>query len=202
VICPNENIEMRQVKIESHYGQSVILDQCPSCGGIWFDKSELYMAKQGQADKIELIDVNNLRIPSAIENCELLCPKDRTKLILFKDPYFPKAIIIARCPVCEGFWLNRGEFAKYQQFRQNKLGIREITEKEIKLEQEIEQILENHKSRGSVDTLGRLGTFLSTPLDQTSWRPQESAHLSDKEINAFNIILNALAVILRLFIRI
>jgi uncharacterized protein len=202
LICPNENIEMHKVKIESHYGQSVILDQCSSCGGIWFDKSELYMAKQGKADQIELLDANNLRTPSAIDNCELLCPKDRNKLVLFKDPYFPKDIIIVRCPVCEGFWLNRGEFTKYQKFRQSKLGIREITAIDEKLEQNIERILENHESRGSVDTLGRLGTFLSTPLDQVTLRPQESRHLSDVEINAFNIIINALSVVLRLFIRI
>jgi hypothetical protein len=160
------------------------------------------MAKQGQAEKIELFDANNLRTSSAIENCKLLCSRDRTKLILFKDPYFPKELIIARCLVCEGFWLNRGEFTKYQEFRQKKLGIREITETDIKLEQDLERMLENHKSRGSADALGRLGTFLSTPVDQTTWRPQESTHLSDKEINTFNIIINALAVILRLFIRI
>jgi Zn-finger nucleic acid-binding protein len=51
MLCPNENIEMRQVKVESHYGQPVILDQCPECGGIWFDKMELYQVKQGEQRK-------------------------------------------------------------------------------------------------------------------------------------------------------
>ena len=51
--CPNENAEMQQVKVESHYGQTVILDQCPKCGGIWFDSLELYSVKQGQAEIID-----------------------------------------------------------------------------------------------------------------------------------------------------
>jgi len=106
MICPSENAEMREVKVESHYGQTELLDQCPVCGGIWFDYLELYAAKQGQGEKIELLNDDALRTNSLIEKSGLLCPRDAARLVHFDDPSFLKNIIIARCPVCSGFWLN------------------------------------------------------------------------------------------------
>ena len=76
MFCPNENIEMHQVRIESHYGQPIILEQCNKCGGIWFDESELFRAKQGEAEEIELLDSEILRNPSKIEKSVLICPRD------------------------------------------------------------------------------------------------------------------------------
>ena len=199
MICPNENSEMRQVKVESHYGQAVILDQCPECGGIWFDKSELYMAKPGEADKIELLDVDILQNPSAIEKSELICPRDRGKLVRFTDPYFPKDIIIVRCPICEGLWLNRGEFVKYQNFRQSKWKPREITPEEEKLEQDLKAMLAAHNNGDNTELLGKLGNFLSTPIDSQTWQPLEPNKFSQKEGVTFNLIINILNMILSRF---
>ncbi len=202
MICPNENIKMQQVKVESHYGQTVMLDQCPKCGGIWFDRLELYSVKQGQAEKIELLNVDTLRTPSLIENYELLCPRDSVKLVHFSDPFFPKDIIIAHCPVCNGFWLNRGEFIKYQNYRQSLKQPREITAEDEKLRQDVARILAEHKTGDATDVLGKLGRFLSTPMDSMTWRPLEPDRLSEKEKNAIDFIINTLLVILRFFIRI
>ncbi|MFC1910349.1 zf-TFIIB domain-containing protein [Chloroflexota bacterium] len=202
MICPNENVEMQQVKVESHYGQTVILDQCPKCGGIWFDHFELYSVKQGQAEKIESFNVDTLRTSSQIGNSEFLCPRDSGKLIHFSDPFFPKDIIIASCPVCNGFWLNRGEFIKYQNYRQSLKKPRETTDEDKKLGQDIARILAEHKNGDATDALGKLGRFLSTPMDSMTWRPLEPEQLSEKEKNAINLIINALLVILRFFIRI
>jgi Zn-finger nucleic acid-binding protein len=201
MICPNDGIEMRPVKIESHYGQPVILDQCPDCGGVWFDQSELYLAKQGQAGKIESLDVDRLQTSSVIQNLELICPRDGSKLNRFTDPYLPEEIVIYRCLICSGLWLNRGEFSKYQEFRQNKLQQSLASAKDKKLARDIEQMLAHGKTGDTVDVLGRLGKFLSTPLDSTTWRPLEPDRLSEKEKSSLNLILNALSLVLRLFIR-
>jgi Zn-finger nucleic acid-binding protein len=160
------------------------------------------MAKKGQADQIELVDADILRTPSAIENSELLCPRDQAKLVRFKDPFFPKEIIIARCPVCNGFWLNRGEFTKYQKYRQELQRPKEIVIADEKLDQDIQRILAEHKTGDCTDVLGKLGKFLSTPLDSVTWRPMEPDRLSVKEESALNLVLNALSIILRVFIRI
>jgi Zn-finger nucleic acid-binding protein len=205
LICPNEKIEMQQVKAESHYGQTVILDQCPGCGGIWFDSFELYMAKQGQAGKIELLNVDCLQASSLIENSELHCPRDRTTLIRFSDPFLPKDLILARCPACNGFWLNRGEFLKYQQYRQTRQASnkpKEITIEDNKFERDIVRVFEENKTKDSTELLGKLGSFLSMPLNSVNWQPQEREKLSDKEKNALDLIMTALTLILRLFIRI
>ena len=202
MICPNENIEMKQIKVESNYGQTVILDQCPKCGGIWFDSMELYSVKQGQAEKIESLNADTLRTSSVMEDSKLTCPRDSVKLVHFSDPFFPKNIIIARCPVCNGFWLNRGEFIKYQNYRQSLKKPREITAEDEKLEQDIERILAEHKTGDATNTLGNLGKFLGTPMDSMTWRPAEPEKLSEKEKNSINSITNALTTILRFFIRI
>jgi Zn-finger nucleic acid-binding protein len=211
--CPNEGLEMRPVKVESHYGQTVVLDQCPGCGGLWFDKFELYTPKQGQAEKIEApnldieaLDVAGLRSPSVIDKSVLICPKDHAKLDRFQDPYFPKEIIIERCHICEGFWLNRGEFTKYQNFRRKKQGsqAKSIDQNSPPVVDGIvvDGNIADTPSRDIYDTLGNLGRFLSIPMDSTTGRPLEPDKLSEKDQNAINLILGVLTTVLRFFIRI
>jgi Zn-finger nucleic acid-binding protein len=200
IVCPNDDIEMRQVKAESHYGQSFFVDQCLECGGIWFDKSELYLAKQGQAEKIELLDTENLRTPCDIKNTDLLCPQDHLKLIIFSDPYFPKDLVIARCPQCDGLWLNRGEFKKYQSFRQEKRRQKEKSSADIQFEQDIARILDKTETGSTLVELGRLGSFLSTPLNNSTWQPMEPHNLSEEEQTALNLIIGALRTILNILI--
>ena len=198
--CPNDNTEMHQVKILSHYGQSLFLEQCEHCGGIWFDESELYRAKQGEAEKIESLNSEILLTPSQIDSVQLLCPKDGAKLFHFTDNNFPKDIILERCPKCEGFWLNRGEFTKYQKARQEFLRPREKTPEDKKLEEDIEIILSEHQTEAGNDVLKRLGKFLSTPLDRNTLLPIESTEKLPEAEKAVNAALSVLTTLLRLFI--
>lgn len=115
MICPNDNIGMRQVQVESHYGQPIILEQCERCGGIWFDESKLHKVKLGEAERIELSDLEISRNHSPIQKTKLLCLKDKSELTKFGDNYFPKDVTAYRCAVCGGSWFKRGEFIKYQK---------------------------------------------------------------------------------------
>ena len=205
MLCPNENTEMQLVKAESYYGQTVILDQCPKCGGIWFDNLELYMPNPGEADKIELLNVPNLLFPSAIQNRSLFCPRDHTRLFRFHDPFLPKDLVLARCQACNGVWLNRGEFIKYQQYRQTRRALNkpnEIVIEDNQNEQDLLKILQEHKSQDFIEALGKLGRFLSIPTDSVTWRPLEPEKLSEKEKSALDMILTAMSLILRFFIRV
>jgi Zn-finger nucleic acid-binding protein len=165
MLCPVDKIEMHRVKIVSHYGQHIELDQCEICGGIWFDEAELFRAKQGEAEKIELLNTDTLKNPSMIENSRLICPRDKTVLHLFTDRYFPEDIILARCPTCKGIWLNRGLFTKYQRFRQELKRTKEKTSEDKQLEERISNLIAAHQAEHPNDTLERLGEFLSTPVD-------------------------------------
>ena len=164
VLCPSDRIQTHQVKIVGHYGEPIIVDQCEKCGGIWFDESELFRAKQGEAEKVEVLNTAMLQTPSTIEDPDLICPRDGTTMQRFTDKYFPQDIVLVRCPSCHGIWLNRGIFRKYQQFRQELMRAKKSPQDE-KLKERIAQLIESHESGRSTGTLRRLGEFLSTPMD-------------------------------------
>jgi Zn-finger nucleic acid-binding protein len=200
MLCPNDNTEMHPVKILSHYGQPIFLEQCNRCGGIWFDETELYRTKQGEAEKIESLDSEILWASSTFENSIHICPKDQARLVRFPDKYFPQGIIVERCPKCDGFWLKRGEFTKLQKARQELIRPKEKSPEDIALEENIKQILAQHQTGGTDDVLGRLGRFLSTPLDEQTLLPLETTQLSPQEENTLTFILNILITLLRLFV--
>lgn len=194
---------MHRVKIESHYGRPIILEQCRRCGGIWFDASELHSAKEGEAAKVELLDSEVLRAPSPIQNLKLSCPKDQTRLVRFQDKYFPEEIVVERCIKCDGFWLKRGEFTKYQKARHKRQRVLNVKKGEDKVfEERVGQILAAHKSGSAVDVLGKLGRFLSAPIDPLTLRPTESANLTPAEERTLNTALNILSLVLNIFTRV
>src|SRR4030042_4606198 len=173
MLCPNDNAEMRRVQIASHYGGPIFVDQCEKCGGIWFDASDLFRAKQGEAEKIEVVNTEILRTPSTIENSSLICPRAQTAMNRFTDKYFPQDIVLVRCPSCHGIWINGGTFTKYQQFRQKLMPKKKSLEDE-RLEKSIAPLVvafkyecepSNEAERRDVDTpLNVLKTILGLIL--------------------------------------
>jgi len=199
MICPNDNAAMHQVQVLSHYGQPIFLDQCEKCGGLWFDKSELYRARQGEAENVDSLDTSTMKSPSGMENARLLCPRDRAALIHFSDKSFPQDIIVARCPKCDGFWFNRGGFIKYQKGRPDLQQVEVIRPDDRQLQEKVAQILAQHNAGKSNDVLGKMGRFLSMPLDEQTMQPLEPDKLSPGEENAYNVIMNVLTSVLSFF---
>ena len=191
---------MHQVKIESHYGLPIFLDQCEECGGIWFDETELFSARYGEAEKIEVFDSKGLWSPTNIEKRVLKCPLDHSELFRFRDRYFPKGIILERCPTCNGIWLNRGEFTEFQHARQELQRTKERSSEDKKLEGDIKRILSEHHSEGASNTLESLGKFLSTPVDRGTLLPCEQSEKQTEQGKTANLILNILMLILRVVI--
>jgi len=200
MICPNDNAEMHQVKILANYGQPLFLDQCEKCGGIWFDESELYRAKQEEAEKIDSLDADIFKAATTVDNSVHNCPKDGARLFHFTDRNFPAGIIVERCPVCDGFWLNRGEFTKFQYARQEFLRPKEPSPEDKKLQEDVEIILADHRNQVNNDVLSRLGKFLTAPVDTKTLLPLESNENSSKTANTIGIVLNVLTTLLRLFV--
>src|SRR3989344_5916253 len=193
MICPNEGSEIHAVKISAHYERPLILEQCMNCGGIWFDESELYYAKHGEAQKIEALNMDALRQTTLIQNNVLKCPKDKTALVRFNDRYFPAEIIIEKCHVCNCFWLNRGEFTKYQNFREERRKPKKANALDKKFDTDVKRLLAQHKQDGVIDALGKLGRFLSQPIDRYTITPLEP----EKNTFAENLILNVILTILK-----
>jgi Zn-finger nucleic acid-binding protein len=192
MFCPGDNSPMHQVQIEGHYGEPIFLDQCEKCGGIWFDQSELFRARQGQSGKIDMVDTNNLWAPSEIVNTQMLCPRDCSVLVPIIDKYLPPEIHLERCPVCNGFWLNRGEFSKYQQTRKRLPANTEF-------EEQMKQILSAQPVEGE-GVLAKVGRYLTTPLDETTLKPLDTVEMSPEMDRKIGIILNVLSFLFKAFV--
>jgi len=200
MICPNDGAQMHQVKIMANYGLPLFLDQCEKCGGIWFDESELYRAKLGEAEKIDSLNADILIAATPVDNSVHKCPKDAANLSRFADKNFPSGIIVERCPICNGFWLNRGGFTQYQNFRQEFLRSKAAHSEDKKLQKEVEAVLVTHENQDSDDVLTRLGKFLSKPVDAGMLLNAESNQKSSDTANTIGTVLNVLTTLLRLFV--
>lgn len=188
---------MHRVKIAGHYGEPIVIDQCKKCGGIWFDESELFRARQGESEKVEMLDTATLRTHSMIKKPDLTCPRDEAAMQLFADKHFPPDIVLVRCPSCHGIWLNRGTFTKYQQFRQELIHANKSPQDE-EVKDRIAQLVASYEAGCSDGTLKRLGEFLSTPVD--SVHTPDLGDTSDARSIA-GLALATLLTILRLVFR-
>lgn len=104
---------MDMVKVEARgCGLPVNIDQCPSCGGIWFDKFELFQADPDCIDDSDVIDETAIAesVPIKIDPH---CPHDCADLIRLVDQNIPSTIHIMTCPICAGTYLNHGELREY-----------------------------------------------------------------------------------------
>lgn len=199
--CPNDDAELYQVKIESHYGQPILLEQCKECGGIWFGETELFSARNGEAEKIELFDSKSLWTPTDMERRVLRCPLDESELFRFRDRYFLKGIILERCPSCNGIWLNRGDFTKFQKARQQLKRPKEKGSEDKKLEEDIKSILAAHDAEAANNTLEKLGAFLSMPIDRATLRPLGQSGNQLEQGKTGNRIFDVLMLVLMAIIR-
>jgi Zn-finger nucleic acid-binding protein len=198
--CPNDNCEIHQVQISANYGLPLFLDQCDTCGGIWFDESELYRAKQGEAEKIDLLDTYILTASMPVVNPVHHCPRDGTVLARFTDPNFPAGITVERCPSCNGFWLNRGDFTKFQHARQEMLHPKEQTAEDLKLQAQVKTILAEHQSEANDSVLTRLSQFLTKPVEMPAGLSQGESEDPPAGANTVGVVLNVLTTLLRLFV--
>ena len=84
-----------------------VVDQCRSCGGIWFDRKEL--------EAIMDLAARDLAIPPTAEETRRTCPRDFEKLLTFRYPQ--TEVMIDMCRRCEGLWLDGGELTEIRKIR-------------------------------------------------------------------------------------
>lgn len=105
--CPECGIRMALYSC-----RDAIVDKCPSCEGIWFEKSELGIFVDALRDfdltKIEIVTdtVSNPPVNSA--HSLKLCPSCNNLLVSFKYQYNSK-VTLDRCSECEGIWAPGGQ---------------------------------------------------------------------------------------------
>lgn len=105
--CPNcltQTMSQKQVK-----QANVRIDQCPQCGGLWFDRDEL--------EKVLDVAAKELNVPSAASPTRRACPRCSSPLYRFNYPQ--TYCHIDMCRHCGGIWLDRGEFKEIKMVRQH-----------------------------------------------------------------------------------
>lgn len=157
--CPNCLNSMNNIQVTSRYGNSLFLDQCPHCGGLWFDSMEMYMVKNDVSDLIDKVDASKLVADTTIKE-RMLCPKDGIELAVFSDVNFPSSIKVESCKQCGGFFFNRGEFHEFSDERE-KILARNSQPADEKLAAQIEGLLRLDSSAAAYNSIGNLGKFLS-----------------------------------------
>ena len=114
--CPQDN-----QKLTPFDYKGVKLHICPKDNGLWFDKGELQKAKDAKDEYIRWVDPDlwkdkgKFRISASAR----LCPRDQVPL--YETQYEPSEIKVDVCTVCEGVWLDKGEFDKIVNYLRDKV---------------------------------------------------------------------------------
>jgi Zn-finger nucleic acid-binding protein len=113
--CPNDNENLEKVLFHD-----VEVDYCPKCLGVWFDKEELRLAKDDKDKTLNWVDVDLWRdkLKFKVSQGDKHCPVCRVGLREVK--YDDSKIKVDFCKMCEGMWLDRGEFKQIVNYLKNK----------------------------------------------------------------------------------
>jgi Zn-finger nucleic acid-binding protein len=113
--CPNDQEQLEKVLFHD-----VEVDYCPKCLGVWFDKDELRLAKDDKDKDLNWVDIDLWRDKSKfhVAHSKRLCPVDRTMLV--ETRYDNSRTKVDFCKMCNGIWLDRGEFKQIINYLKNK----------------------------------------------------------------------------------
>ena len=98
----------------------VEVDFCPKCLGIWFEKEELRWAKDKKDEKLNWLDVDLWKDKKKFEISRggRICPECR--MPFYEVNYGGSEVKIDICNLCQGVWLDRGEFKKIIKYLKEK----------------------------------------------------------------------------------
>ncbi len=154
-LCPICRVAMEQISATAATELSVYIDQCPNCGGFWFDNKELFVAPAEIAEEYDSVITKGKKIGAATQNP--ICPRCELPLILLKDPELSKRIQLDICPKCMGLWLDKSEFLQYKEYQKEKM-------EKVKKEDAIRATETLKKLQQSKETSGLLQFLISDSL--------------------------------------
>ena len=117
LICPGCGGALGHVRAEANYGRVLLLDQCADCGGVWFDRWELYFALPVSLLTLREMDWATFHAANPSKKGGGECPRCARPFTPFTDPMLPEDAEIDRCARCNGLWLNRGGLEKYARHK-------------------------------------------------------------------------------------
>ncbi|MDP3882454.1 MAG: zf-TFIIB domain-containing protein [Candidatus Staskawiczbacteria bacterium] len=114
------NCPVDKEKLEKVLFHDVEVDYCPKCLGMWFDKDELRLAKDKKDENLNWLDFDLWRDKLKFEISPSLrqCPVCRAGLV--EVAYDKSKTKVDFCKMCQGIWLDRGEFKQIINYLKNK----------------------------------------------------------------------------------
>ncbi|MEM7645665.1 MAG: zf-TFIIB domain-containing protein [Pseudomonadota bacterium] len=89
--------------MEPHRCQSIVIEKCPMCDGIWFDDKQLGVFKR-ILDRSDLSMIRQIyKMPESDEYLVSLCPNCNETLDEFRYAYNSK-VTVKKCHSCRGVW--------------------------------------------------------------------------------------------------
>ena len=142
--CPN-----CQMLLEPYEHDGLTVNTCRHCGGIWFDEGELRDYLEDLLHEKQDIPYSPIQMnpPKALGENDLkptnkLCPRCNQPLHPFNYCY-DSNIILGKCPVCSGIWVDGGEIeklAQYQKINPHMDGIGEGLARQVQYHDKIKQL--------------------------------------------------------------
>ncbi len=190
--CPKCMGNLNPVKVETHYGVPIVIDQCDTCKGLWFDPSEYYQVSEKFLNELETVNTNFIQQISAVKEI-FICPKDGAFLKKCEDVAIPKELNIEYCPKCRGYWFDRGE---YKDLKEN---VEARAESSSEYGDNISEYLKTLSNEGKYDTLEKACDVLMKPYQgNNNW----NTNSDDPSSIVFKILNIILYIILRVMLKI
>lgn len=124
--CPICKTELKKAVF---YGVEV--DYCPQCLGVWFEQDELAQAKDEKDKNLNWLDIDlwQEKTKFKISQIQKICPV--CSIPLYSVKYGDSQIEVDLCNLCQGIWLDRGEFKRVIDYLKEK-GKTEVLENYFK----------------------------------------------------------------------
>lgn len=104
--------------------ESIEIDRCRSCKGVWLDEGELVKIVQTKDKKFsdalvqQAIETAFAGIPANEADSKELCPKCSRPMMALNYAY-SSGFIIDKCPAAHGVWLDHNELEKVQMHHEH-----------------------------------------------------------------------------------
>lgn len=98
-----------ETTLERETVESIEVDRCSHCHGVWFDEDELPQLLSVPRSSLSLLAKGKFR--PAVDATVGTCPKDGTQLVRAYSKA-DRNTTIERCPECHGAWLDGGELRR------------------------------------------------------------------------------------------
>ena len=89
--------------------RSTTVDRCRSCGGIWFDETELETLLEENAASLR--PLRSSKSDDLRNRQTAACPRDGEVLVRVCSAK-KHAVVLDTCPRCQGIWLDGGELER------------------------------------------------------------------------------------------